>query len=952
MKTKSFYARHIGPREEEVREMLDVLGLPSVDALIDQAVPADIRLKKPLELPEPVTEEQWLRHIREAGQKNRPGRSFIGYGFYGTHLPEIIRKQILENPAWYTAYTPYQAEISQGRLEALLNYQTMLTELTGMELANASLLDDATAAAEAMLMLYNLRSRAQKKAGVNKFFIDRSVFPHIKSVLKTRAKFKGIEWVEGDVAEWEPTEAFFGAVWQNPNAEGHIRDDKAIYEKLAEAGIKTAVITDLMALTLLEPPGHKGADVVVGSTQRFGLPLYYGGPHTGFFATREKYKRHVPGRIIGVSVDRQGKPALRMALQTREQHIKRENATSNICTSQVLMAILNGMYAVYHGPEGLKEIGEHIHRQAARLHAALRHAGVETDTEAFFDTVRFFVPDRDKLRAKADEKGLYFNYFDPDGAVMISTDELTTDEDLEKILQIIGEHLNRNLVLPADVPSSIPENLLRRDEWMSHRVFHDYRSETELIRYIKRLENKDLSLVHSMIPLGSCTMKYNAPSELAPLGDPQWTDLHPFMPPEKAQGYREALENMENLLKEITGLDAVSFQPNSGAAGEYAGLITIKSYFEDKGEPHRTVALIPASAHGTNPASAVMAGMEVVVVDTTESGNIDIRDLEEKARQYADRLAVFMVTYPSTHGVFEEDIRKMTDIVHRYGGLVYMDGANMNAQMGLTSPAEIGADVCHLNLHKTFAVPHGGGGPGAGPILVKEFLKDYLPSHALVPVGGKKGYQVAAAPYGSAIIPLISYGYILMSGAEGLKKAAETAILNANYLETRLDPYFPTLYKGARGRVAHEFIADVRPFKEKGIQVTDVAKRLMDYGFHAPTVSFPVAGTLMIEPTESETKAELDRFIESMLSIYDEIMEADPENEDNPLKNAPHTLEMLTADMWFHGYTRKKAAYPLDWLYERKYWPSVARVDEAYGDRHLFCTCAPLEAYREKEEQE
>ncbi len=949
MKTKSFTERHIGPRENEIVEMLNEMGLDSLDTLIRQAIPDNIRLDALPSLPGPLTEEQWLDHINELAAENRPGRSFIGYGYYATHLPEIIRKQVFENPAWYTGYTPYQAEISQGRLEALINYQTMLVELTGLELANASLLDDATAAAEAMLMFYHMRSRKQKKAGVNKFFMDRQVFPHIAEVVRTRAWSRGIELVEGDINTFEPDEGFFGVIWQNPRRDGEIFDDRPLYERFRRLDIKTAVIADLMALTLMEPPGHSGADVVTGSTQRFGLPLYYGGPHTGFFVTREAYKRYVPGRIIGVSVDAQGHPAYRMALQTREQHIKRENATSNICTSQVLMAILNGMYAVYHGPEGLKEIARHIHRQALLLHHALQNGGIETTGKVFFDTVRFRIPDREAFRRKAEKADLHFNYFEGDEIVMISTDELTTRDDLEKILQLISDHTGLSLSLPSGEPAdNIPADFYRRDDFMTQDVFHRYRSETALMRYIKRLESKDLSLVHSMIPLGSCTMKYNSPAELAPLADARWTSLHPFMPDKYARGFREMFVRLEDALCRLTGLDAVSFQPNSGAAGEYAGLITVKAYFEDRGEAHRNVALIPASAHGTNPASAVMAGMEVVVVKTTETGNIDTEDLEAKAREYADRLAVFMVTYPSTHGVFEKDIKHMTETVHRYGGLVYMDGANMNAQMGLTSPAVIGADVCHLNLHKTFAVPHGGGGPGAGPILVKDFLKDYLPAHALMPVGGPKGRQVAAAPYGSAVVPLIAYGYILMSGAEGLRKAAEIAILNANYLETRLHPYFPTLYKGEGGRVAHEFIADLRPFKDKGIRVTDVAKRLMDYGFHAPTVSFPVAGTLMIEPTESENKEQLDRFLESMKAIYEEIMEAGENDADNPLKNAPHTQEMVTADVWFHGYTRRKAAFPVPWLREFKYWPPVARIDDAYGDRHLHCTCAPVESYQKE----
>ncbi len=947
MKTSSFIYRHIGPRTEEIEQMLKELGVSSIEELIAQTVPENIRLKKELQLPAPMDEAAWLEYIRSLGQKNNRFKSFIGYGFYESHMPAVIMKNIFENPAWYTAYTPYQAEISQGRLEALLNYQTMLTELTGLDLANASLLDDATAAAEAMLMLFNLRSRKQKKSGINKFFIDKNIFPHISAVIKTRAYFKDIELIEGDVFEFEPDENYFGVMWQNPGRSGALYEDAALYKRFSESGLKTAVISDLMALTLIEPPGHKGADVVVGSTQRFGLPLYYGGPHTGFFVTKQEYKRHVPGRIIGVSVDRNGNRALRMALQTREQHIKRENATSNICTSQVLMAILNGMYAVYHGPEGLREIAKNIHRNAVNLENSLQQAGFKQLNEKYFDTLRIQVADKKRLRDIAEAQGINFNYFEEDDTVLIAMDEMTTDTDLSAILDVFSRYSGKEIALVKTKDTKLTSR--REDNYMAFEVFHRYRSETELMRYIKRLENKDFSLVHGMIPLGSCTMKLNAAAELPPLSDPSWTDIHPFVPVEQAAGYGEMFENLGRMLCEITGLDAVSFQPNSGAAGEYAGLVTIKSYFERQGQNHRDVALIPASAHGTNPASAVMAGMKVVVVKTTESGNIDVEDLQAKAEEYAERLAVFIVTYPSTHGVFEKEIKRMTDIIHRHGGLVYMDGANMNAQMGLTSPGEIGADVCHLNLHKTFAVPHGGGGPGAGPILVKDFLKEFLPSHALIETGGKYGRQVASAPFGSAAVPLISYGYILMSGAEGLKMSAETAILNANYLETKLDPYFPTLYKGEKGRVAHEFIADVRPFKEKGIQVLDIAKRLMDYGFHAPTVSFPVPGTLMIEPTESESKAELDRFIESMISIYHEIEEM--ESEDNPLVNAPHTLEMLTADMWFHTYTRKKAAYPLDWIKTRKFWPAVARIDDAYGDRHLHCTCAPLEAYIDEEQK-
>ncbi len=950
MKTKRFIFRHIGPSENEIQNMLEELGLKNLDELIRQTIPDDIRLKKNIDLPHPLTEEQWFAHIDRLAGKNKTFKSYIGYGYYKTHLPAVIRKNIFENPAWYTAYTPYQAEISQGRLEALLNYQTMLTELTGLPLANASLLDDATASAEAMLMFFNLRSRKQKKANVNKFFIDRNIFPHISAVIRTRAYFKGIELIEGDVFDFQPDESYFGVMWQNPGRRGTLTDDDELFERFARAGLKTAVISDLMALSLIIPPGHKGADVVVGSTQRFGLPLYYGGPHTGFFVTKEEYKRHVPGRIIGVSIDRNGKRALRMALQTREQHIKRENATSNICTSQVLMAILNGMYAVYHGKEGLQEIAGNIHKKAVSLEHSLKRAGFTQMNENYFDTLQIQVNDRNKLRQIAESKQLNFNYFENDNVVLISLDEMTTDEDLQEILDVFSAYAGKTISLQPTEGNRLTR--LREDDYMAHEVFKKYRSETNLMRYIKTLEQKDLSLVHSMIPLGSCTMKLNAAAELYPLSDKQWTSLHPFVPDTQAEGYQEVFTHLGRMLCQITGLDAVSFQPNSGAAGEYAGLIVIKSYFEHRGEAKRDIALIPASAHGTNPASAVMAGMQVVVIKTLENGNIDVDDLERKAKEYADRLATFIVTYPSTHGVFEKDIKRMVDIVHQHGGLVYMDGANMNAQMGLTSPGEIGADVCHLNLHKTFAVPHGGGGPGAGPILVKGFLKDFLPAHTLVKTGGKHGKQVASAPYGSAAVPLISYGYVLMSGAEGLKKSAEIAILNANYLETKLNPYFPTLYKGESGRVAHEFIADVRPFKDKGIRVVDVAKRLMDYGFHAPTVSFPVPETLMIEPSESESKAELDRFVEAMRSIYDEIKRIDEKSlTDNPLVNAPHTLEILTADVWFHTYSRKKAAFPLDWIAERKFWPTVARIDDAYGDRHLHCTCAPVEAYTNEEKK-
>ncbi len=949
LKTKYYIHRHIGPGEREITAMLEALGLESLEDLLYETIPDEIRLQEDLNLPGSLTEEELEADFEDMAGRNRVFRSMIGYGYYGTKMPGVIRRNILENPSWYTAYTPYQAEISQGRLEALINYQTMLVELTGLDLANASLLDDATAAAEAMLMLYHLRDREQKKAGIKKFFVASNIFPHIAEVIRTRARFKGIELITGDIETFEPDENFFGAIWQFPSRTGELFDNRPLIEKFQEAGIKTAVIADLLALTLMTPPGHQGADIVVGGTQRFGLPMAYGGPHTGYMVVKSEYKRQMPGRIIGLTVDAQGNKAYRMALQTREQHIKRENATSNICTSQVLMAIINGMYAVWHGREGLQEIARHVHRQADRIARMLETAGIKQLNKTFFDTVRFKA-DVERLKILALDKGLNFNYFEGGNTVLISTDELTTDQDLEKIAEVISAYSGNFISVPSVEALSIPENLLRDDRFMSQAVFNNYRTETSLMRYIKQLERKDLSLTHSMIPLGSCTMKLNASAEMFPLTDSRWANIHPFVPRNQAEGYRELFGRLEHYLGEITGLPYVSLQPNSGAAGEYTGLTVIKSYFEKNGQSQRDIALIPASAHGTNPASAVMAGMKVVVIKTTEQGNIDVEDLEEKARRYADRLAVFMVTYPSTHGVFEKEIVKMTEIVHRHGGLVYMDGANMNAQTGLTSPAKIGADVCHLNLHKTFGMPHGGGGPGVGPVAVTEPLKDFLPNHVLVETGGHEGHQVASAPWGSALLMLISYGYIRLLGPEGLKKSSEIAILNANYLENKIGRFFPTLFKGEKGRVAHEFIADLRAFKEKGITVMDVAKRLMDYGYHAPTVSFPVAGTMMIEPTESENKAEMDRFAEAMESIYREITEVAPGYSDNPLKNAPHTQEMVTADVWFHAYSRKQAAFPLEWVKDNKFWPSVTRVDDAYGDRHLHCTCAPVESYAEKEE--
>ena len=940
MQKNSFIYRHLGPREDEVPAMLNTIGVDSIEQLIFETIPDNIKLKEDMKLSPAMSEQEFTEHIQHLADKNKMFHSYIGLGYYNTTMPGVIQRNILENPSWYTSYTPYQAEISQGRLEALLNYQTMLTELTGMALANASLLDEATAGAEAMGMFFNLRDRKQKKAGVNKFFVGVNVLPQTIAVIETRAKTLGIEIVKGMYSQISFDETFFGALVQYPMKHGKIVDFESFVEKAHASNVKVAVAADLLALTLLKPPGQWGADVVFGTTQRFGLPLSYGGPHAGYFATKEAYKRYIPGRIIGVSLDAQGKPALRMALQTREQHIKRDKATSNICTAQVLLAVLSGMYAVYHGPKGLKEIAQYTHNQAKKLNKALKNAGYEQLHEVFFDSI-LVKADASAIRNKAEAKAINLNYFFGDDKVGISVDENTTDKDLENIISIFVDQVG----VLDDRYKIIPDNLLRQDDFMQQDVFNVYQSETEMMRYIKKLERRDISLTHSMIPLGSCTMKLNAASEMFPISWQQWNSLHPFVPLNQAEGYTEVINNLQNDLKVITGFDAVSLQPNSGAAGEYAGLLTIKKYHESRGEGQRNIALIPASAHGTNPASAVMAGHKVIVIKTTDEGNIDVNDLREKAVQYKDVLSAFMVTYPSTHGVFESAIKEMTQIIHENGGQVYMDGANMNAQVGLTNPATIGADICHLNLHKTFAIPHGGGGPGVGPIAAKQHLAKFLPSHPLVDTGGSKGSAVAAAPFGSILVGLISYAYIRMSGADGLKKSTEYAILNANYLEAILNDYYPVLYTGERGRAAHEFIADCRQFKSNDVSVGDIAKRLMDYGYHAPTVSFPVHDTLMIEPTESEGKVELDRFAEAMISIWHEIQAVNSEDVDNLLKNAPHTQEVLTADVWFHKYTRKQAAFPLDYINENKFWPSISRVDDALGDRNLHCTCDPIKSY-------
>ncbi len=944
MKDNKFIHRHLGPRNEDLPAMFQTIGVTDMEQLIYETIPDNIRLKKDLDLPPAMSEPEFMTHIHQLSEQNKIFKTFIGFGYYRTAIPGVIQRNILENPAWYTSYTPYQPEISQGRLEALLNYQTMLTELTGLDIANASLLDEATAAAEAMLMFYNTRNRQQKKAGVKRFFVDQDIFPQTLAVLQTRAKALDIEIIKGDYRNVMIDESYFGAIVQYPSATGKINEYKEFGDTLHNLDIALVVAADLMALSLLTPPGEWGADVVVGSTQRFGLPMAYGGPHAGYFVAKESYKRHIPGRIIGVSLDAQGNKALRMALQTREQHIKREKATSNICTAQVLLAVLSGMYAVYQGPEGLKKIAGQIHDLTKKLYFGLIKLGYKPVNDVFFDTL--LIPAKvDNIKPVAEANQINFNYFHGDELVAVSLDELTTETDIEKILQIFA--FDKKLPETKDDFVVIPDRLLRSDDFMQQEVFKSYQSETEMMRYIKKLERRDLSLTQSMIPLGSCTMKLNAATEMFPISWDRWHALHPFVPQEQAAGYMTVIENLKNYLKEITGLDAVSLQPNSGASGEYAGLLAIKKYHESRGEAKRNIALIPASAHGTNPASAVMAGHKVVVVNTTPEGNIDVADLRAKAELYKDTLSVFMVTYPSTHGVFESAIKEMTNIIHQNGGQVYMDGANMNAQVGLTSPAIIGADVCHLNLHKTFAIPHGGGGPGVGPIAVKKHLAEFLPAHPLIKTGGSRGSTVAAAPYGSVLVSIISYAYIRMSGAEGLKKATEYAILNANYLEALLKDYYPVLYTGERGRAAHEFIADCRLFKEKGVTVMDIAKRLMDYGYHAPTVSFPVHDTLMIEPTESESKKELDRFAEAMISIRKEIDDIKDDKTDNPLKNAPHTQDMLTNDVWFHQYSRQKAAFPLPYIRENKFWPAVARVDDAYGDRNLHCTCDPIETYRE-----
>ncbi len=947
MKTDVFALRHIGIQEEEQAQMLKTVGVENLDQLILETIPADIRLKKALDLAPAMSEHEYLSHIEILSQKNKVFKTYIGQGYHQSITPSVIKRNILENPGWYTAYTPYQAEIAQGRLEALINFQTMVCELTGMDLANASLLDESTAAAEAMTMLYDVRTRDQKKQEAMSFFVSEDILPQTLSLLETRATPLGIQLEVGPIDAFAFEPHFYGAIVQYPGKNGAIGAVDQFMEKAKATEIKVAFAADILSLTLLTAPGELGADVVVGTTQRFGIPLGYGGPHAAFFATREDYKRSIPGRIIGLTKDTDGLPAYRMALQTREQHIKRDKATSNICTAQVLLAVMAGMYAVYHGPQGLLYIAHGVHHKTVAVSKALESLGYTQHNENYFDTLLVSAPAKE-IKALAEAQKVNFQYVGAD-QVGISINEATSVADAQEIVAIFAAAKGQTPpTISLGNETKVPQHLARKTAFLSQKVFNTYHSETALMRYIKQLERKDLALNHSMISLGSCTMKLNAASEMLPLSWAQWGSIHPFVPVEQAAGYHEVLQQLELQLNEITGFAGTSLQPNSGAQGEYAGLMTIRAYHASRGESHRNICLIPASAHGTNPASAVMAGMKVVVTKTDEKGNIDVEDLREKTIAHSSELAALMVTYPSTHGVFESSIREITGLIHEHGGQVYMDGANMNAQVGLTNPATIGADVCHLNLHKTFAIPHGGGGPGVGPICVAPQLVPFLPTNPVIATGGDQAITaISAAPWGSALACLISYGYIKMLGEAGLTNATKIAILNANYIKARLNGSFEVLYTGEQGRAAHEMIIDCRPFKDHGIEVTDIAKRLMDYGFHAPTVSFPVAGTMMIEPTESEDLPELDRFCDAMIAIRKEIDAAHIDTPNNPLKNAPHTQAMLTADQWDFPYSRQQAAFPLPYVSDNKFWPTVRRVDDAYGDRNLICTCTPIEAYAE-----
>ena len=946
MNTNSFQRRHIGPNNAEQAKMLATINAKNLEQLIDETVPDNILLRSPLDLEPAMSEYEYLGHIKELSEKNKVFKSYIGLGYNEAITPSVIQRNILENPGWYTAYTPYQAEIAQGRLEALLNYQTMICDLTGMELANASLLDEATAAAEAMTLLYDVRERAKKKAGAHKFFVSKEILPQTLSLLQTRSTPIGIELVIGNHEDFDFSDDFFGAILQYPGKLGQVFDYENFVAKANGNNIKVAVAADILSLVKLKAPGEFGASVVVGTTQRFGIPLGYGGPHAAFFATKEAYKRSIPGRIIGVTKDLNGKRALRMALQTREQHIKRERATSNICTAQVLLAVMAGMYSVFHGKNGIQFIADSVHHKTITLANTLSTLGIEQTNTSYFDTISVKA-DSQKIKAVAEANKINFNYID-DKTLSISINETVGLKELNAIISVFTEALNLNTTSISAIieGNAIPENAQRNTSFLENKIFNTYQSETDMMRYIKKLERKDLALNHSMISLGSCTMKLNAASEMLPLSNPQWGNIHPFVPLDQAEGYHAVLQKLEHQLNIVTGFAGTSLQPNSGAQGEFAGLMTIRAYHLSNNDAHRNICIIPASAHGTNPASAVMAGMKVVVTKTAENGNIDVDDLREKVALHSENLAALMVTYPSTHGVFESEIQNITKLIHDNGGQVYMDGANMNAQVGITNPATIGADVCHLNLHKTFAIPHGGGGPGVGPICVAPQLVPFLPSNPIIKTGGEHAITaISAAPWGSALACLISYGYITMLGSKGLTDSTKMAILNANYIKERLDGYYPTLYTGEKGRAAHEMIIDCRDFKNNGIEVVDIAKRLMDYGFHAPTVSFPVGGTMMIEPTESESIAELDRFCDAMISIREEIKNATKDDENNPLKNAPHTQEMLTSDDWTLPYTRKQAAFPLAYIAENKFWPTVRRVDDAYGDRNLICSCSPIEDY-------
>ncbi|MFA6979065.1 MAG: aminomethyl-transferring glycine dehydrogenase [Ignavibacteriaceae bacterium] len=947
---KSFLRRHIGSSEKETNEMLQEIGVSSLDQLIDETIPTQIKLEKELNLDPPMTEKEFLDYIHSIAQKNKIAKSYIGMGYYPTITPAVIQRNILENPGWYTQYTPYQAEISQGRLEALLNFQTMVSDLTGLPIANASLLDEATSATEAMLMFFHSGNNSEK----NKFFVDEKVFPQTLDVLLNRANPNGIEITVGDFSKVNLDETYFGALLQYPNSDGSVINYENFINTSHQKNIKVVVAADLLSLALLKAPGEFGADVAVGTTQRFGVPMGFGGPSAAYFAAKEEFKRILPGRIIGVSVDADGNPALRMALQTREQHIRREKATSNICTSQVLLAVMAGMYAVYHGPEGLRDIAETIHILTAQLEVSLTDLGLEQINKFYFDTLLIDVNNEKivaKIKSLAENKLINFRYVE-NNFIGISLSEVTTEKDVQEIVEIFSEAVGKkNITLSKISSKKYHVELVRTSSYLQHPIFNSFHSETELMRYAKRLENKDISLTYGMIPLGSCTMKLNAAAEMLGITHPGFTNIHPFAPQSQTEGYRIVISELEKSLKEITGFAGVSLQPNSGAQGEYSGLMVIRQYFIDKNESHRNIALIPSSAHGTNPASAVMAGMKVIVVACDEKGNVDVDDLKKKAEEHKNNLAALMITYPSTHGVFEVRIKEICEIIHANGGQVYMDGANMNAQVGLTSPKSIGADVCHLNLHKTFAIPHGGGGPGVGPICVAKHLVPFLPNHSVVSVGGEKGiHAVSASPFGSANVLIISYGYIKMLGAEGLKTSTEYAILNANYIAAKLKPYYKILYTGEKGRVAHEMIFDMRDFKKTAnVEVEEIAKRLMDYGFHAPTISFPVHGTMMIEPTESESKKELDRFCEAMILIkkeMDAIENGAADKEDNVIKNAPHTMHAVSATEWKHKYSREEAAFPSAWTKQYKFWPATAKVNNAFGDRNLICSCPPVEDYK------